>query len=250
VLFRSRSNGSLVGTVTTDVGATVTSTYATTFTAVKNWNGQVNLSTSSLAPDTYRVDIEIRDDAVATGTATTLVDNTDGTWIKTGTQYVTIAGAVTRTETSTALTTTTSYDAQGNATVSKDVGGNYSYKVYDLLGRVQYEIDAGKYLTAYTYDGFGNQLTLKRYATALTFGSHPQAFTASEVQALIKTSADDRTITNVYDLLGQVSETRQPAVYSFDSSAAAGSQYFTASPTTRNTYDAFGHVIKQSSLKN
>ena len=159
-------------------------------------------------------------------------------------------GSVSRTESTRVLKTQTVYDALGRATVNRDAGGAYSYKVYDDAGRVVYEIDTARYLTAYTYDALGNRLTTTRYAKELSFASHPQAFSEAEVRGLIVASAEDRTLTSIYDVLGRVVETRQPAVYSHDSSAPSGKQYFTASPTTRTTYNAFGQAIRQSSLKN
>ncbi|MDH5803119.1 MAG: hypothetical protein OEZ68_20135, partial [Gammaproteobacteria bacterium] len=46
---------------------------------------------------------------------------------------------------------TTIYDARGNAIANRDVAGYYSYKLYDQIGRLVYEIDAGRYVTAYQY---------------------------------------------------------------------------------------------------
>jgi hypothetical protein len=61
----------------------------------------------------------------------------------------------------------------------------------------------------------------------------------------------DRTITTSYDRLNHATQVVQPAVFTFDSTAPAGSsQTFTAGATTRNTYNAFGQLIKQSTLKN
>jgi YD repeat-containing protein len=73
-------------------------------------------------------------------------------------------GVAARNETTQTPTTTTYYDAFGQAYANKDVNGNLSYKLYDLAGRVKYEIDAEGYTTEYSYDAFGNQLTLTRYA--------------------------------------------------------------------------------------
>ena len=60
------------------------------------------------------------------------------------------------------------YDALGNAFRNLDVAGNYSFKIYDVLGRVEYEVDAERYVTQYGYDVFGNKTTIKRYEKALT----------------------------------------------------------------------------------
>lgn len=262
-----RSDGTLVGITTTDVGyySYSVSSYTNYYfwNPVTNWDGKVNISNTDLAPDTYRVELEVRDDVVAAAgpaayNATYYYDNTDGTWVRTGTVFVnvgTVNNVVTRAETVKSLNTTTQYDAFGDATVNQDTSGNYSYKVYDTLGRVKYEIDAEHYVTEYGYDAFGNQATLTRYATAIDTTAHTNpaaAYTLDEVAGLLarQTTAQhaaDRTMSNIYDLLNRAVETKQPEVYSFDSSA---NQSFTASPTTRNVYDAFGQLIKQSNLKN
>src|SRR5581483_6680054 len=42
------------------------------------------------------------------------------------------------------ISSETHYDALGNAIVGKDGNGAYSYKIYDQLGRVAEEVDAGR----------------------------------------------------------------------------------------------------------
>src|SRR5262249_33609486 len=146
-----------------------------------------------------------------------------------------IAGTVTRVETAVAPQVTVGYDALGNASVNTDAAGNVSYKVYDGLGRVQYEIDAGHFVTQYGYDSFGNQTSLTRYATALNsgalagFGAHAEgsAFPAAEVAARLAPSADDRVIRMPYDTLNRATQVVQPSVFPFDSNATGASRYFT-----------------------
>jgi len=65
--------------------------------------------------------------------------------------------------------TDVSFDALSNATVNRNASGYYSYKAYDALGRVKYEIDADNYVTEYGYDTFGNKTTTTRYAVPLDF---------------------------------------------------------------------------------
>src|SRR5262249_33888184 len=60
---------------------------------------------------------------------------------------------------------------------------------------------------------------------------------------------NNRKLINRYDQRNELTETRQAEIYAYESSTP-GHPYFTASPTTRNTYDAFGEVRKQSSLRN
>src|SRR5581483_8548040 len=170
-----------------------------------------------------------------------------------------INGTVAAVQTTVTPQTHVSFDALGNATVNRDVAGNYSYKVYDALGRVSHEIDAEHYVTAYAYDRFGNKLTTTRYATALDFAAitghaaHADgvAFSLAEVAARIAPSAGDRTVTTQYDILNRAVLVTQPAAFSYDATAPAGApQYFTVGATTRYTYDTFGEAIRQSQLKN
>ncbi|AXQ28043.1 LysM peptidoglycan-binding domain-containing protein [Solimonas sp. K1W22B-7] len=68
-----------------------------------------------------------------------------------------------RNETVSAQQTQVFYDAQGRAVASRDQAGNYSYKIYDLLGRVSLEIDEERYVTRYEYDAFGAVTRTTRY---------------------------------------------------------------------------------------
>ncbi len=163
-----------------------------------------------------------------------------------------------RHEQSVAPQSATFYDALGNALASRDVAGNYTYKVYDALGRVVYDIDAERYVSLHTYDAFGNELSLTRYATKL----NETAFTAKEAQtpnpgfklsemaALIVASGQDRTLTTTYDVLNRVTQVLQPQVYTYDPTAPAGNQYALASPATKNTYNGFGQLVQQAALLN
>ncbi|MDO8301446.1 hypothetical protein, partial [Lacisediminimonas sp.] len=162
-------------------------------------------------------------------------------------------GIVKRTETGITPTTTVSYDRFGNATVNRDAAGNTSYRVYDRLGRIQYAIDTERSVTEYAYNVQGQQIRLTRHVEQISMAGHPDVaapFTAAEIAALLGTSAGDRSILTDYDLAGRATRITEPLVDAYDSSAAAASQYFTAGKTTRNTYDAFGRITQQSTLRN
>jgi len=64
----------------------------------------------------------------------------------------------------------TTYDAFGNAVRTKLATGPgpndalYEYETYDLLGQVQYDIDALHNVTRFGYDAFGDQGTVTRYS--------------------------------------------------------------------------------------
>ncbi|MFY0022623.1 hypothetical protein ABTQ05_22095, partial [Acinetobacter baumannii] len=51
-------------------------------------------------------------------------------------------GVAARTDTVQQLSTSVVYDAFGDAVSNVDVAGNISYKTYDTLGRVSYDVDA------------------------------------------------------------------------------------------------------------
>lgn len=168
-------------------------------------------------------------------------------------------GGAARVETVRVLSTETWYDTLGNAVGGKDVAGNTSAKVYDSAGNVLYELDAEGYVTGYTRNAFGEVTRLVRYATRTGLSNTPfsgaaGAPTRATVEAAINAAGIDhsldRQIVSSYDKLGRVVELVEPQAFTYDSSAAAGSQYFTAGKTTRTTYDAFGNTVQVSQLRN
>jgi len=153
--------------------------------------------------------------------------------------------SVVRTDSTTPLLyTEVSYDALGNAYRSRDVAGNYSYKVYDKQGRVEREMDAEGYVTAYGYDAFGNQTSITRFANRAT-GAVP---TSGDGWINVQTDgARDRTLTKVYDRLNRLYQVVEPAVdvmVAHDSEYRGGATAY-ASPTTTYLYDAFGQLIRK-----
>lgn len=164
-----------------------------------------------------------------------------------------------RVETTQTLETRTFYDTLGNAVANRDVGGALSQKVYDLLGRVVYEVDAMGYVTGYGRDAFGDVTTLARYGVVTTLANGTvtqasQAVTRAQVEAVVNgTSYDhskDRLLLNTYDRAGRVLESSEPSGYVYDTSAAAGLQTATAARKTRNTYDAFGQLVQSKVARN
>ncbi|MDB5988180.1 MAG: LysM peptidoglycan-binding protein, partial [Nevskia sp.] len=185
-------------------------------------------------------------------------------------------------ENSQALTADTLYDAQGNAIVGRDAAGNYSYKVYDSLGRVAYEIDTGRYVTQYQYNSFGDQSVLIRYAVAinpadattggtstltsletalntalanpgslaaLNAASAAQVKAAALAKAFVANTSNSRSLTTTYDQLDRKKTVAQPAVDYFAPTLTVGTNYIgTASPTTAYSYDAFGDLVTQTAL--
>lgn len=170
-----------------------------------------------------------------------------------------MAGNATRVETMRSLVTQTFYDTLGNAVASKDVADAVSTKAYDQLGRVLYEVDAEGYVTGYTRNAFGEVTRMVRYAArtglaSAAIASAAQAPSRSAVEAAINAPGVDhsldRAILTSYDRAGRVVEVIEPQAFSYDSSAAANAQYFSAGKTTRKTYNAFGDVVQVSQLRN
>jgi large repetitive protein len=145
-----------------------------------------------------------------------------------------------------------SYNSLGQAVVEKDAIDNYRYKTYDTLGRIQYEVDQEGYVTSYSYNVFGEQVSVKRHATRLNtdvaaFSSvnwqAGQALNAVLIESGLVASAQDRTLETKYDALGQKIEVTQAALnYYANGSVAVGK------PTTRFVYSNFGELVKESIL--
>ncbi|WP_029920453.1 toxin glutamine deamidase domain-containing protein [Nevskia soli] len=187
-------------------------------------------------------------------------------------------------ETIQALTTTTFYNGLGQAVAGEDAAGHFTYKIYNALGEVTYEIDGERGVTGYTYDAYGNQLTEKRYASALAEGNatsglvslensilsaqaaNPGNPAAASVQnalsaalaqvaslvnaVVVANNSFDRTITTGYDVLNRKSIVTQPAVNYHLVTIGGAVTDATASPTTKYAYDAFGELTTQSELLN
>ena len=147
----------------------------------------------------------------------------------------------------------TTYDSFGQSVVVKDANGNFSYKVYDALGRVIFDIDQMLVVTGHTYDAFGNEVLTTRYANALRSNApalvaagwqEGQAISESLLGLALVTSAQDRHIESSYTLIGQKSTVMYDAVdyYKSDGTRSNGR------PTLVTTYNAYGEVVKTSVL--
>jgi YD repeat-containing protein len=165
---------------------------------------------------------------------------------------VSSVGAAPRTEVSPGQPTiTVTYDVLGNAVSNQDVGGAVSYKVYDRLGQVRYDVDANGYVTGYEHDSFGAVTRLTRYATALPDYASFAADAANRTAAVVGTrlaarasvdSANDRTITTRYDQLGHAVKVTEPLAAVYDEHALNGVRNFQSARTTETHYDAFGEA--------
>ncbi|MFZ6781341.1 DUF4214 domain-containing protein [Undibacterium sp. Ji83W] len=133
------------------------------------------------------------------------------------------------------LTTRVTYDTLGNAVSNIDVAGKRSYKVYDQLGRVRFDIDANGYLTEYKRNTFGEVESLIRYANDKRDTSSETAPALAQIVPLA--SAKDRQIKTQYNQLGQAAVVTESVFYGSD-----GTHYEYQAKVTTNTYNAFGEL--------
>ncbi|WP_235567888.1 putative Ig domain-containing protein [Lysobacter sp. Root690] len=129
--------------------------------------------------------------------------------------------------------------------------GNYSYKVYDALGQLAYDIDQENYVTRNSYDGFGQKTQLRRYearlnTAAMAGWSAGQPITLAQIESAgaVVAGTQDRTITTRYDQRGLAVQIEQAQVTYYTAAGVAA----TGSPTVRVEYDGFGNKVKESIL--
>ncbi|MBV8657272.1 MAG: RHS repeat protein, partial [Burkholderiales bacterium] len=174
-------------------------------------------------------------------------------------EYERANGPATQTQRQTP-TSTTYFDAFGNAVAYKDVGGNWSFNTYDADGRIEYSIDADGNVKLHTYDAFGNQTQLISYAKQLQLApiavpnpsnTEVTGYTTAYVAARMKTqtSGQDRTISYTYNQENQLVTTTEGPAYQINQGASGGaaSGTFTVgqgAAQTKNDYNAAGQLIE------
>lgn len=95
------------------------------------------------------------------------------------------------------ITTSYQYDANGNVVKATDANGNAVWSYYDALGRRTAKVDGENYITTWTYDSDGNVLSERRYwnrAAAPSSTTTPPAVTAN--------ASLDRITDFTYDMVG------------------------------------------------
>ncbi|MDQ3287380.1 MAG: putative Ig domain-containing protein, partial [Pseudomonadota bacterium] len=135
------------------------------------------------------------------------------------------------------------YDALDRAVVHKDVRGFHEYRVLDAAGQLRYEVDQQGYVTAYTYNAFGEQTSLTRHALAIQT-TPGQPISIGEVESRLQSGESDRTLTTSYDLRGQKQQIQHGAVDYYDSAGTLRQQR----PTTQFSYDSYGQLARESVL--
>ncbi|WP_225428125.1 putative Ig domain-containing protein [Dyella tabacisoli] len=150
-------------------------------------------------------------------------------------------------------TSTVTYNALGQAVVSKDGNGNLSYRSYNAAGELTYAIDGNGYVQSQTYDAYGNLLTVTHYATALNTAaisgwSAGQPLTQAQVGQGLVTSASDRTTTTTYNQLNQKTQVTQPTISYVMAMGQWAGNGTTGAATATYTYDAYGNLTSTSNL--
>ena len=100
------------------------------------------------------------------------------------------------------------YDALGRAIIQRDVRGHYSQKLYDSQDRLIYEIDQEGYVTAYTYNAFGEQYELRRLSVPVQI-ANDVPISRDGLESLIVLGNEDRRIVTSYDKAGRVASVTQ-----------------------------------------
>ncbi|WP_170304178.1 DUF4214 domain-containing protein [Duganella radicis] len=149
------------------------------------------------------------------------------------------------------------YDMLGNAVANTDVGGATSYKVYDKLGRVRYDVDAMGYVTGYERNEFGDVTKLTRYNDVLpnlaTFIADASARTLAAVRQDLDLSKNprphpelDRVVSTSYDQMGRATKVSEPQATVYDQFGINGQYTYLSARTTETRYNAFGDTVLQS----
>ncbi|MDM4770224.1 LysM peptidoglycan-binding domain-containing protein [Solimonas sp. SE-A11] len=157
-------------------------------------------------------------------------------------------------------------NAYGQAIANCNLEGKFSYKIYDSNGRLLREIDEERYVTSYTYDGYGNVLSLTRFAdriSATNLDSYESQVRSSMVNSdarllLLATydlvvaasgsvsATGSRTIITRYDDLDRKTSVQQPEVDYYVAQTGARGR---GRPTTEFSYDAFGQQLRERTLR-
>jgi len=181
---------------------------------VTNFTGQVNLSTGVLPPDTYRVVVEVRDDAAETWTFDNqLIDERDGTYVRTTELFVTVGTVITaatlsipKSEQPAGTTLSVQYRAAGSAGLytSVEVAGNATNNTAVISGEQPGNYE---YLLQYR-DTFG-QVVQSGTGTFSINGNN------SSVSTSYVTPVRSSSVTTGSSIRGYISAAQASAVDSF-----------------------------------
>ncbi|MDO8329297.1 MAG: hypothetical protein Q7T36_02370 [Fluviicoccus sp.] len=117
-----------------------------------------------------------------------------------------------------------------------------SFRFYDARDQLRSEIDALGYVTGYDYDCYGNQVSQKRYASALANVADIAQDGVLVDDEIVKDAVRDRTIFSRYDELGRKIGIWQDAINLYTTPSGS----VVATPATRFEYDSMGNVVRES----
>ena len=171
-----------------------------------------------------------------------------------------VVGTVSASNTYNALTTTNLsksfvYDANGNVIRSTDANGNVTRAYYRKSGEKIAEVDAAGYLTRWTYDVYGNMNGEYKFAKKPSEASTPltvtDATTITEILAVIDlllvSDTNVRATTRSYDRLNRMlTETRANVAQGSINSSNGLLTANTANATTYYAYNGLGNVIQKT----
>jgi YD repeat-containing protein len=143
--------------------------------------------------------------------------------------------------------------ASGKPMVEQDEEGAYSFKVYDGLDRLIYQINAAGLVTSYERNAYGSPLKATEYATALVFEAEDfQKFVQEGVEASwlndqieALTIPDDRVKCYTYDDEGRLLQTMTGLRYYYEPSSG---DFYQSHGLVKHHYDVFGRVIERLTL--
>ena len=142
------------------------------------------------------------------------------------------------------LQTATVYDALGNAVAGRDAAGQMSYKSWDRMGRLAFEVDALGQVTEYQRNAFGEVVQLIRYEHGISLSTQA-APGSDDIRATLR-AGQDRSLQQSWDRTGRLLQSQQDAVLVFDPESG---QTLYAHPQTALRYNAFGEQIETRQLQ-
>ncbi|OWQ46363.1 hypothetical protein CDL60_12820, partial [Roseateles noduli] len=157
------------------------------------------------------------------------------------------SGVAVRTEDLRILSTSTTYDAFGNAVSNTDVAGNRSFKVYDKSNRVVFDVDALGHVTQYKRNGFGDAREVTRYSSGAPLSESgdllvPDPLTEQTVKSWL-VNVSSRTVWTEYDKLGRAVVVQEATAFTYNT-GLFGPKTADAAKVTINTYDVFGGLVR------
>lgn len=149
-----------------------------------------------------------------------------------------------------AITTSINFDAKQQKVSQKNEQGQWNFYVYDMRGRLVYEINSIKAVTKREYDNFGYVIKKIRYATLLdiNLGGYIKTGVPKEVIEInLKTSPYDRIKTVTRDQLGRAIAVNRASNFWYISNGI-NSKFSSDSIQRKYKFDSFGQLIYYADL--